>query len=88
MDDTRIPPHDDHDDSEALEAHYSGLERLPDHAPTEERPHGCYRGVIFVGHMVEDEAGGEVEVFEAFPCRRCADAERAAGGIANDGRRL
>ena len=56
MDDTRIPPHDDSDDSE-------------------ERPHGCYRGVIFVGHMVEDEAGGEVEVFEAFPCRRCAEEE-------------
>jgi len=69
MDSTSVHPHD-HDD--ALDVHYSGLERLPDHA---ERPHGCYRGVIFVGHMVEDEAGGEVEVFEAFPCRRCADEE-------------
>ncbi len=61
-----------HDDSDALDAHYAGLERLADHAPTEERPHGCYRGVIFVGHMVADEAGEEVEVFEAFPCKRCA----------------
>jgi hypothetical protein len=59
-----------HDD--ALDAHYAGLECLPDHAPTEERPHGCYSGVVFVGHMVADEAGEEVEVFEAFPCKRCA----------------
>ena len=70
---TAREPHDDHDDSEALDAHYAGLERLPDHAPTEERPHGCYSGLVYVGHLVEDECGGEVEVIESVPCRRCAE---------------
>jgi len=56
MDDTRIPPHDDSDDSE-------------------ERPHGCYSGVIFIGHMVVDEDGEEVEIFSAYPCQRCAEQE-------------
>ena len=60
MDTTRV-----HDDSEALDAHYSCLERL--------RPHGCYDGLVFIGHLVEDECGEEVEVVEAVPCRRCLD---------------
>jgi len=49
------------------------LERAyrPSPACFEEAPHGCYRGVVFVGHMVEDECGVEFEVFEAYPCRRC-----------------
>ena len=63
MDTTRIHDHDD-----TLDAHYSGLERL--------RPHGCYDGLVFIGHLVEDsEAGEEVEVFEPVPCRRCAAGE-------------
>ncbi len=62
MDATRVHPHD-HDDT--LDAHYSGLERL--------RPHGCYDGLVFIGHLVEDECGEEVEVVEAVPCRRCLD---------------
>jgi hypothetical protein len=38
---------------------------------TEEVPHGCYDGLIFIGHLEED--GEEaVEVFESVPCRRCA----------------
>ena len=65
MDTTRIH---DHDDSEALDAHHSGLERL--------RPHGCYRGFVFIGHLVEED-GEEAEIVEAVPCRRCAD--RASG---------
>ncbi len=60
---TAREPHDD-----TVEAHYSGLERLPDHA---ERPHACYDGYVFIGHLVEDECGEEVEVFESVPCRRC-----------------
>ena len=60
MDATRVHPHD-HDDT--LDAHYSCLER----------PHGCYRGYVFIGHLVEDECGEEVEVFESVPCRRCSD---------------
>ncbi len=39
-------------------------------------PHGCMNGgLVYIGHMVEDEeTGEEVEVFESVPCRRCADA--------------
>ena len=59
MDTTRV-----HDDT--LDAHYSGLERL--------RPHGCYDGLVFIGHVVEED-GEEVEVFEAVACRRCAASE-------------
>ncbi len=64
-----------HDDSEALDVHYSGLERLPDHA---ERPHACVGGYVFLGHLVEEdpETGEEVEVIESVPCRRCADDGR------------
>ncbi len=37
-------------------------------------PHGCMNGLVFIGHMVEDEeTGEEVESFESVPCRRCAD---------------
>ncbi len=64
MDTTRI-----HDDSEALEAHYTGLERLPDHA---ERPHACMGGYVFLGHLVEED-GEEREIIESVPCRRCAE---------------
>ena len=61
MDTTRIHDHDD-----TLDAHYSGLERL--------RPHACMDGIVFIGLCVEDsEAGEEVEVIEAVPCRRCAE---------------
>ena len=59
MDTTRV-----HDDSDTLDAHYSGLERL-------EAPHGCLSGVVYIGHLVEED-GEEVEVVEAVPCRRCA----------------
>ena len=36
----------------------------------EERPHGCYEGFVYIGHMVEDGHGDEL-VFEAVPCKRC-----------------
>ena len=37
------------------------------------RPHGCYRGFVYIGHLaVDPETGEEVEVVEAVPCRRCA----------------
>jgi hypothetical protein len=57
-------PSTDHDD---LETHYAALERL-------EPPHGCLDGMVYIGHLVEGEDGEEVEVFEAVPCRRCADS--------------
>ena len=59
MDTTRIHDHDD-----TLDAHHSGLERL--------RPHACYEGLVYIGHMIADEDGEEVEVVEAVFCRRCA----------------
>ena len=58
------PSTDDHDDT--VEAHYSGLERL--------RPNACYEGVVYVGHLIVGDDGEEVEVIEAVPCGRCADA--------------
>jgi hypothetical protein len=61
---TTIPEHDHHDD---VEAHYSGLERP-------ESPHACYEGVVFIGEMVDDYMGGEVEIFWPYPCRRCSES--------------
>jgi hypothetical protein len=54
---------DDHDDT--VDAHYYGLDRL--------RPCACMNGTVFIGHLVVDEDGEEVEVFEAVACRRCSD---------------
>ncbi len=42
---------------------------------TDERPHGCINGVVYIGHMLEDDSGEEVEVFDAVPCRRCSVGE-------------
>ena len=53
-----------HDRDDTLDAHYSGLERL-------DAPHGCYEGLVFIGHLTEVD-GEEVESMEAVPCRRCA----------------
>ena len=42
---------------------------------TEDAPHACYEGVVYIGHLVEEDSeatGEEVEVIEAVPCRRCA----------------
>jgi hypothetical protein len=45
---------------------------VPDpHPATEERPHVCLEGVVYLGHLVADEDGGEIEVVEATTCRRC-----------------
>ncbi len=32
----------------------------------------CYEGVVYIGHLIEDEDGDTAEVFEPVPCRRCA----------------
>jgi hypothetical protein len=34
-------------------------------------PHGCIEGWVFIGHIVIDEDGEEVEVVEAVRCRCC-----------------
>jgi hypothetical protein len=57
------PSTEDHDDT--VEAHYASLER----------PHACTDGVVYIGHLVEQD-GEEVEVIEAVPCRRCAEEAR------------
>ncbi len=33
----------------------------------------CYEGVVYIGHLVEDEDGDTAEVFEPVPCRRCSE---------------
>jgi len=38
--------------------------------PSTEDPCACYEGLVYIGHLVEED-GIEVEVFEAVPCRRC-----------------
>jgi hypothetical protein len=43
----------------------------PTHPSTEEGPCACYDGLVFIGHLVEED-GEEVEVFEAVPCKRCS----------------
>jgi hypothetical protein len=54
------PSTEDHDD--AVEAHYSSLERL--------RAHACIDGWVFVGYI--DEYGAEREA--CYRCRRCTDS--------------
>jgi hypothetical protein len=58
---TEEPPCRDHQDD--VETHYASLERL--------RPHACYEGLVYIGHLAEED-GEEVEVVEAVPCGRCA----------------
>jgi hypothetical protein len=41
--------------------------------PDEDRPCACIGGWVFVGHLVEVEAGEEVEIVESVPCKRCAE---------------
>jgi len=42
----------------------------------DERPHACLEGVVYIGHLVEED-GEEVEAFEAVPCRKCVAGEEA-----------
>jgi hypothetical protein len=49
---------------DTLETHYSGLEHL-------NRPHGCYEGFVYIGHIAEDENSEPTEKIERVPCRRC-----------------
>jgi len=32
----------------------------------------CYEGIVYIGHLIEDEDGDTAEVFEPVPCRHCA----------------
>ncbi len=41
---------------------------------TDETPHACMDGWVFLGFEAEDESGERVEVTDAVPCRRCAES--------------
>ena len=56
--------HPSTEDDDTVEAHYACLERL--------RPHACYEGVVYIGHLVVGDDGAEVERIEAVPCCRCS----------------
>lgn len=43
----------------------------PSEVLPEETPHGCYDGWVYLGYMVEDESGEEVEVIEPVRCHKC-----------------
>ena len=37
----------------------------------------CFEGVVYIGHLIEDDEDGDTaEVFEPVPCRRCAREEK------------
>jgi hypothetical protein len=40
-------------------------------ALTDETPHACIDGWVFLGFEGEDENGELVEIIESMPCRRC-----------------
>ncbi len=66
MSTTKTTAHEPHD-GDTLDAHHFCLERLE--APRV-KCFACYDGVVYIGHLVEED-GEEVEVVEAVPCRRC-----------------
>jgi hypothetical protein len=41
--------------------------------PSTEGCFACYEGLVYLGHLVVQEDGEEVETIEAVPCRRCSD---------------
>jgi hypothetical protein len=45
-------------------------------APTEEKPHVCYEGWVYLGFEDEDENGEHVEVIERVACKRCRQERR------------
>jgi hypothetical protein len=44
---------------------------------SDEVPHGCYEGFIYIGHITEDENGEPQEVIERVPCRSCRAEDRS-----------
>jgi hypothetical protein len=55
------------------------LYRNGTHPSTREEPlHACLEGVVYVGHLVEED-GEEAEVVEAVPCRRCGPVAADVG---------
>ncbi len=61
---------DEHTISPAGDPFYAA-KRRPD---TDETPHGCYEGWVYLGFEGEDLDGEHVEEIERVPCRRCSDS--------------
>ena len=60
-------------DTKSISPAGDGFYAAANHRPDEDRqpPHGCIGGVVYIGQMVTDEYGEEVEVFDAVTCERC-----------------
>jgi hypothetical protein len=43
----------------------------PHPSTSEDHPHVCLEGVVFIGELVEEE-GEETEIITSVPCRRCS----------------
>ncbi len=53
----------------------------PSTHPATEECHACYEGVVYIGHLVEDDETGEaVEIVEAVSCRRCSSDRLVKAG--------
>ncbi len=56
------------------------MDTIKNTATTAENPvecFACYEGLVYIGHLVEDDETGEAaEVFEPVPCRHCRPAIR------------
>jgi len=48
---------------------YAGTKK--DQETTDDTPHACYDGWLYLGYEVEDEHGEPVQVIDRTPCRRC-----------------
>jgi hypothetical protein len=53
---------------------YAAGDVEPPHEASEV-PHACIDGWVYIGHIVIDEDGEEVEVIEQMKCRRCVISE-------------
>jgi len=54
-------------------------ESAPEVSTSEARPHACLDGVVFIGHLVEED-GEEIEVYVAVSCRRCRPVDITGPG--------
>ena len=41
---------------------------------SQDHPHACLNGYVYLGYTYVGHDGEEYEAFEAIPCRRCADS--------------